>query len=101
MKTEYTIDGCNALITLSGEIDHHTAKQAITAVDDVVDLYLPKRLILDFTGVGFMDSSGLALILGGYKKMSGIDGALILKNVPQQPLKVLTAAGLTRLITIQ
>lgn len=53
----------NLLLELSGEIDHHSARNAMRELEMAVDAALPKNLVLDMTGVTFMDSSGIALIL--------------------------------------
>ena len=49
---------------LSGEIDHHAAQSIRREIDAQVDDRLPELLTLDFSGVTFMDSSGVGLILG-------------------------------------
>ena len=49
---------------LSGEIDHHAAQSLRREIDAQVDDRLPELLTLDFSGVTFMDSSGVGLILG-------------------------------------
>mgnify|MGYP002169803225 CR=1 FL=1 len=43
-------------VMLQGEIDHHSAGQLREQIDCRLEELLPKRLILDFTGVTFMDS---------------------------------------------
>ena len=49
---------------LSGEIDHHAAQSLRKEIDAQIDDRLPELLTLDFSGVTFMDSSGVGLILG-------------------------------------
>ena len=51
---------------LSGEIDHHAAQTLRREIDAQVDDRLPELLTLDFSGVTFMDSSGVGLIPGPY-----------------------------------
>ena len=51
------------LLEFSGEMDHHGARNALKEVEIAIDAALPRSLILDFAGVTFMDSSGIALIL--------------------------------------
>ena len=55
---------------LSGEIDHHIAPAIRGEIDAKCESRRPKRLILDFSGVGFMDSSGIGLIMGRYRMMT-------------------------------
>ena len=43
-------------ILLAGEIDHHTAREIMEAVTAKIDVYLPRRCVLDLGAVTFMDS---------------------------------------------
>ena len=49
---------------LAGEIDHDAAQSLRIQLDDALVSRTPQTMILDFGGVGFMDSSGVGLILG-------------------------------------
>lgn len=91
----------NLLLELSGEIDHHSARNAMREMELAVDAALPKKLVLDMTGVTFMDSSGIALILRAQQRMQLLDGSILVCNVPQQARRVLDAAGIGRLVTIR
>ena len=66
-----------------------------------VDAALPKKLVLDMSGVTFMDSSGIALILRAQQRIELLDGSLLVCNVPDQARRVLDAAGIGRLVTIR
>ena len=59
----------NLLLELSGEMDHHSARSAVRDMELAVDAALPKKLVLDMTGVTFMDSSGIAFILRAQQRM--------------------------------
>ena len=61
---------------LSGEIDHHAAQSIRREIDAQVDDRLPELLTLDFSGVTFMDSSGVGLILGRGRHISALGGRL-------------------------
>ena len=91
----------NLLLELSGELDHHGAKNALRELELAVDAALPRLLVLDLTGVTFMDSSGIALILRAQQRMQLLDGSVLVRNVPSQARRVLDAAGIGRLGTIQ
>lgn len=86
---------------LSGEIDHHGARTMMDQLDDVIAAHLPRKLTLDFSGITFMDSSGIALLLRVQKRMSALGGSLRVTAIPTQPRRVLDAAGLGRLITFE
>ena len=66
-----------------------------------IDAALPQTLILDFSGVTFMDSSGIALLIRSQQRMQLLEGSIIVRNVPRQAKRVLDAAGIGRLISIQ
>lgn len=89
------------LLELCGEIDHHGARNALKEVEMAIDAALPRLLILDLTGVTFMDSSGIALILRSQQRMQLLEGSVIVRNVPNQARRVLDAAGIGRLVSIQ
>ena len=86
---------------VDGELDHHRAREILMELDRQIDQALPRRLTLDLGGVSFMDSSGLAVLLRAYRRMSELDGALRVVHVPQQATRVLRAAGLDKLIELE
>lgn len=88
-------------IALQGEIDHHGARTILRMIADKIDQFMPKLCILDYQAVSFMDSSGIAIVIHTYRRMKELDGRLRLKRVGKQPMKVLTAAGLDRIIVIE
>ena len=94
-------EGGRMCVALSGEIDHHGARSAMRELELAVDAALPKKLVLDMTGVTFMDSSGIALILRAQQRMRLLDGSLLVCHVPEQAKRVLDAAGIGRLVTIR
>ncbi len=83
-----------------GELDHHVAGEAMEALGERIDAFLPRACVLDLRGLSFMDSSGIALILRAEKKLRELEGQLILSGVQEQPLRVLRAAGADKRLTI-
>ena len=88
-------------IKVSGEIDHHNARMLRTKMDEDIFLYRPQRVELELENVDFMDSSGLGLIIGRLEKASEVGGKLVLKNPSNRVEKVLTLAGIERVIRIE
>ena len=68
------------------------------AISAKIDVYLPRRCVLDFGGVSFMDSSGIAIVIHSLRAMEELEGELWLANIPPQPMKVLRAAGIEKLV---
>lgn len=82
---------------LSGDIDHHTAKEIREAIDAKTEEHKPRLLKIDFKQVDFMDSSGIGLIMGRYKLMQTLGGELRVVNVPQYIARVIKLSGLDQL----
>ena len=86
---------------LSGEVDHHGAREMMAELERCVDAALPRSLTLDLGGVSFMDSSGIAVLLRANKRLGELGGAVTVTNVPAQAARVLGAAGLNRLMKFE
>ncbi len=81
-------------ITLSGDIDHHRATGMRQSIDTVLCEERPSILELDFSGVTFMDSSGIGLIMGRYRLLNSWGGQLIVTHIPPHIEKLMHLAGL-------
>ena len=62
---------------------------------------LPELLTLDFSGVTFMDSSGIAVVIHALRQMAQLGGRLQLQSIAEQPMKVLRAAGIEKIVEIK
>ena len=82
---------------LSQEIDHHTAKIIREKIDGEIFLKKPEVLILDFSGVSFMDSSGLGLILGRCSVAEGVGASVRVCGASDQLLRLIRLCGLERI----
>ena len=88
-------------VALTGEIDHHCAKDYIQAITAKIEAYTPQICLLDFTEVTFMDSSGIAVVINALRNMTKIEGELALCGLSQQPMKVFCASGIDKLVNIK
>ena len=93
-------DGRCLTLRLVGELDHAAAQTVMPGIEDAVEEYLPRRCVLDLTGVSFMDSSGIAVILKTDRLLRQTVGALALSGVPGQVRRVLDVAGLTKIVPV-
>lgn len=87
-------------IYLAGELDHHEARGAIRSIDELLDEYLPRDCVLDMSGLSFMDSSGIALIIRMSRRMKNLGGRVWIENPAKQPLRVIDASGIDRLVPV-
>ena len=85
---------------LTGELDHHEARCAIRTIDELMDEYLPRDCVLDLNGLSFMDSSGIAVIIKLNQRMKSLGGRMWVENPAKQPLSVIDASGIDRLVPV-
>ena len=83
-----------------GELDHHNAVDIRKNIDESIEKIRPKLLIIDFSNLTFMDSSGVGLIMGRYKTMKLFDGEIEIHNPPQGVEKILKLSGIEKLAKI-
>jgi stage II sporulation protein AA (anti-sigma F factor antagonist) len=86
------------IIYLSGEIDHHSAREIRDGIDRLIISHRPKTFILDLEGIDFMDSSGLGLVLGRFKKIKETGGDMYIANADNRTMKILKMSGVDKLI---
>ena len=88
-------------IFLSGDIDHHCAREIREAADGLVHEKQPGVLKLNFADVGFMDSSGIGLIMGRYRIMQLYGGSLKVTDVPEGLRRIMELSGLNALDVLE
>lgn len=79
------------------EIDHHTAGRLRTRIDKELFIVKPRVLCLDFSDVRFMDSSGIALILGRVETATAIDATVHLEGLSVPLFKLVRLSGIERI----
>lgn len=92
--------GNSVTISLIGELDHHAARSAMNAISKIIDSRLPAKCTLDMSDITFMDSSGIALLLNAYRRMNELGGEIRVINLSKQAGRVVSAAGIERIIKI-
>ena len=85
---------------LSGELDHHSAGPVMRQIEDKLEVNLPRDCVIDMAGLSFMDSSGIALIIRVSRRMNTMGGRTWIENPSKQPLRVIDAAGIDRLVPV-
>lgn len=98
MNLEKKIERLTLLLRLNGELDMHTASMVRQAIDTEIEKRGIRTVILNFQEVEFVDSSGLGVILGRYKKLLPLGGKLKITNVPPHIYKIMELSGLPKII---
>ena len=83
---------------IAGEIDHHSAKSIRDTIDAAMISTSPDALVMDLSGITFMDSSGLGLVLGRYTKATDSGIAFSLMGAGERCARMFDLAGLDRII---
>ena len=89
--------GSQLTASLSGELDHHSAAQVREILDGALTLDI-RALSLDLSGITFMDSSGIGLIMGRYKKVMFLGGKAAVSHVGEMVNRIFGLSGLYKII---
>jgi len=99
LQIETATTGETLIVRLSGELDHHTAEQVRTQVEAELDRgYV--HLVVNMESLSFMDSSGLGVMLGRYKRVTAAGGRMSLCAVNEQLMKLFELSGMMKILRI-
>ena len=88
-------------VKLSGELDHHSAEQTRIMLDTLLRDVTVQELVLDLSGMSFMDSAGLGVILGRFRKLSLRGGKLIVRGMNASVDRIFRMSGLYAIVERQ
>lgn len=83
---------------LCGELDHHNASYVREELESRFSAAGMRNLIFDLSGLRFMDSSGLGILIGRYKTVSAIGGQTRIAAPSEQADRLLRLAGIYKII---
>ena len=89
------------VLAWSGDVDALSVDDLRAAVDEAVSEAAPERLVLDLTGLGFIDSTGLGLLVHTLNLCESRGVALTLRGIPEGALRLLELTGMTALFTFE
>lgn len=98
MQLDTSFKGHTLLVHLSGDLDLNVTDKLREALDKKLDELPVTNLVLDLSGVNFIDSSGLGVLLGRYKRVSKAGGKVILAGAKPHVRNVLELSGLLRIM---
>ncbi len=101
MKATTANCGEDLVVRVLGDVDHHSSVGLREEIDRQMKETAPRRLVLDLSGTEFMDSAGLGLILGRYRKAREAGCELVLWRPTPAILRILALAGVEKMLTIQ
>lgn len=100
MEEMYTVKDNCLFVMMPKEMDHHKADAIRMKIDEYLLDHRAQNVIFDFENTRFMDSSGIGLIVGRYKKVSCFGGKIVAMHVNARIQKILLMSGLKDMIEI-
>lgn len=97
MSVKISVKGEVVTAYLGGELDHHSAREMRETIDTAIELNMPTLLVLDFSAVSFMDSSGIGLVMGRFRNLQRSGAQMHITGTSPQITKVMKLAGIGRL----
>jgi anti-sigma B factor antagonist len=92
-------EGGRTVVDVVGEIDVYTAPRLREQLTELVDSGR-YDIVVDMTGVEFLDSTGLGVLVGGLKRVRLHEGSLRLVCTQERILKIFRITGLTKVFPI-
>ena len=99
MEINYIKEDKTLVLKLTEELDHHVVEKIRRKADYEMERYIPRKVIFDFNNVSFMDSAGIGLIMGRYKKIRDI-GSISVAGVNESIKRILLISGLHKIVRI-
>jgi stage II sporulation protein AA (anti-sigma F factor antagonist) len=100
LEIRFTNRGSTLIATFIGELDHHFAEYARNKIEREILKATTRNVIFDLSGLSFMDSSGIGVLVGRYANIRKLGGraAIICRN--QKILHILEISGILKLMAI-
>lgn len=100
MKVSAKVNKDNLYIYLDGEIDQSVAGELRVKLDEYLNSVKVKNVIFNMRDLSFMDSTGIGLIMGRYKKLKQNNVSVFINEPNKQIDKVLKVSGLYGIIPL-
>lgn len=98
MNIAFGMQDRNLIVKIDGEIDHHTSLEIREKIDREYQKRRTKNILFDFTNIHFMDSSGIGVLMGRYRNVATLGGAVALYGVDPQVDRLLSLSGIYKII---
>ncbi|MBS2532648.1 STAS domain-containing protein [Catenulispora sp. NF23] len=87
-----------AVLTLTGELDQHTAPDLTKAVRDA-PFTKDRPTVIDLTGLTFCDSTGITVLVMAYQRAEKQDSGLVVAGLDSNLMSVFHIVGLDQILT--
>lgn len=101
MKNVIMLEGDRMIIRVGEDLDHHITKELRENIDTMIDKGIVKNIAFDFSTTGFMDSAGIGLIMGRYKKIEPLGGSISIVGTNPAIERIIRISGIHKIIRME
>ena len=99
MEIKYKNYGRSLIVYFYGELDEYSASETKNIVDKLIEDNLNSdKVVFDLSGVTFMDSTGIGLLIGRYKKVRRFNIPIYIQGASVATEKVIEIAGIYKIM---
>ncbi len=99
LKITSKVENQTALLSIAGEVDMCSSPEARKEIAALVKKEIP-RIVIDLSGVGYMDSSGVATLIEGLQMCNKYDGKLVVAGLRDNVREVFELTKLDKIFEI-
>lgn len=100
MKIDVKKQAGDVVIFMDGELDESVAREIRDEMDYIIDHNQFNNIVVDFSKLHFMDSTGIGVLLGRFKKLRAQGKDLLIRNPNKQIDKILAASGMYKVFQL-
>ena len=94
MRIDNKVVNKTLYIGLSGELDEHTSVYTRQTLDKLMENAQMIRVVIDLSELAFMDSTGVGVLIGRFKKLKGREIPIFIANPSSQADRIFRLTGL-------
>lgn len=92
-------DGKSLCVTVSGKLDSLTSTELEKKLKENFDGI--SELVFDFSGLEYISSAGLRVLLGSHKTMAAKGGVMTVKNANESIVDIFTITGMITIFNME
>ena len=100
LHLDMEVEKTTLIVRLGGELDHHTADMVRDKIEQELEKGMVNNLVVNLENLTFMDSSGLGVMLGRYKKVRLLNGKMYICCVPPTIYKIFELSGIFKILPV-
>lgn len=97
-KITYRVEGQVLWILLPKELDHHSSRFLKENTEQILKEHYIRRIVFDFSGTDFMDSTGIGVLMGRYKRMKECGGEVLIYGANERIGRILKISGIYKIM---